>query len=485
MEEKKYNLIYERWLPIAGGKSISLAELFNNNDVPNLGGNIVEIISILRFLLAISQRAFTPRDENEWRFTDIETFKGKVWEYLECNEDMFYLYHPQYPFLQVKDIANTTKKPFSILNILLPSDNAPILTDFQQMKTDISDEEKAILLLTALNFALSSKRGNSKKEGGDGKALPPGPAIGKKGYVHVFFMGNSLIETIYANLLTEEEIKDLPGMKYGLGSPIWEILSQNNGRIPENRDTIVHSYLGRLVPLTRSILLANDGVYYRRGIDYPGPDNGIFEPTMTIVTNEKKGTHYALTVNPVRKPWRDLSASLCTAVGRKKRGYSCPVINLCLRRAIERFGNIDVVAGGIKVSFNSGEAFVSGEDDFVLSRIPLRREDMQETEFDVFEDMVKKLSDIVGKLKSAIRGYARDLTMKKESKSLENMAEHRFWDRMDRMVKDIVMASFGTEKDRDRLYFRVLKIADEIYSDVCPHASAREFLAWVKNKPLL
>lgn len=62
-----YNLLDEPWIPVAGHEPVSLQAIFSDESLRHLGGNPVEKISVMNLLLAISQAACTPDNEEEWR----------------------------------------------------------------------------------------------------------------------------------------------------------------------------------------------------------------------------------------------------------------------------------------------------------------------------------------------------------------------------------------------------------------------------------
>src|SRR5690606_36987362 len=105
----KFNLIDEPWIPIIAGPLISLKELFTQKQHRELGGNPIQKISLFKLLLAISQAAFTPKDEDELEETVLDSFCDKCLQYLERWHDAFWLYGEK-PFLQFPDLKNSDEK---------------------------------------------------------------------------------------------------------------------------------------------------------------------------------------------------------------------------------------------------------------------------------------------------------------------------------------------------------------------------------------
>lgn len=122
--------------------------------------------------------------------------------------------------------------------------------------------------------------------------------------VHTFFLGSNLASTLRLNLLTKTMVADV--FPAGWGVPIWEsqVLKQSDTNAIHNATL---SFLGRLVPLSRAIRLANDGltIILANGLDYP-----IFpafrEATATIV--QRKEELVLLPASTARSLWRQLPA---------------------------------------------------------------------------------------------------------------------------------------------------------------------------------
>ena len=93
-----YNLLDEHWIPVAGHEPVSLQAIFSDESLRHLGGNPVEKISVMNLLLAISQAACTPDNEEEWRQlgADLKKFGERCLSYLRSRRDLFELY-PEFP----------------------------------------------------------------------------------------------------------------------------------------------------------------------------------------------------------------------------------------------------------------------------------------------------------------------------------------------------------------------------------------------------
>ena len=104
--------------------------------------------------------------------------------------------------------------------------------------------------------------------------------------LHSYLQGSTLLETIHLNLLNQEEASEL-GPK-GWGKPGWELPVKTAGD-KEAIANATRSYLGRLVPLSRSIRLDAEGrqMILANGLDYPLAP--IFrEPAATMVQRDEE-----------------------------------------------------------------------------------------------------------------------------------------------------------------------------------------------------
>ena len=61
-----FSLVDDPWIPVTGDSRKSLYEVFSEKDIAGLGGSPLEKIALFKLLLAISQAAYTPADEQDW-----------------------------------------------------------------------------------------------------------------------------------------------------------------------------------------------------------------------------------------------------------------------------------------------------------------------------------------------------------------------------------------------------------------------------------
>ena len=141
------------------------------------------------------------------------------------------------------------------------------------------------------------------------------------GMLHAMLRGDSLLDSVHRNLLTKRQADHLYGGK-SWGRPVWEMMPERS------TDSLAvgnasRTYLGRLVPLTRAIWLANDrqSLTLANGLEYV-PYPVWREPSATIVTREVKGqpTRVVLAGSVERAAWRVLHALTVKAVSQNSNG---------------------------------------------------------------------------------------------------------------------------------------------------------------------
>lgn len=212
--ENDFNLITQPWIPISNYGLVSLKEVFSNKEYKTLGGDSVTKLSILRLLLAIAQSAVPLETDQQWHALGTEGLSDKCLKYLEKWYDRFNLYG-KHPFLQLPTINKAREQPFAALLPAVSSGNTTILTQLQ-VPSNLTEAEKARLLINQMSFALSGKKTDNSavlspsykgKTKSNGKPTSGATSTGMAfmGLLHNYLVGECLLDTIWFNLLTEEE----------------------------------------------------------------------------------------------------------------------------------------------------------------------------------------------------------------------------------------------------------------------------------------
>lgn len=488
--ERRFNLVDEDWIPVAGAGKVSLRRIFADSGLSALGGNPVEKIALTKLLLAIAQAAYTPENDVEWKETGKQGMADKALVYLEKNRDCFWLYGDR-PFLQMPAIAKAEVQSFSAVLPDIATGNTTVLIE-SQIERSLSDAEKVMLIIFLSGFALGGKKTDNKiiltpeyagKSNDKGKPSTgkPGPSIGFAGYMHSFLAGGSICETIWLNLITKEHIQGMGQFSRGIGTPPWELMP-----IGENCPVAMElkeSFMGRLIPMSRFALISEKGIHYSEGILHPSYKEGGFDLSIAVDFSAKDPR--ALWIDPDRRPWRQLTALLSFFSSENNASkFNCDQLRLGLFRARKAVNDFRIWSGGLRVSSNAGEQFVSGSDDFVESEVTLQSYWLGAIWFTNLKGEMEIMEEISKNLYGATMSYFKH--QKTDGKKHAAQATHLFWQLSERQFQALVNAC-GDETGREVLSMRrlFLDYANKAYNMFCPRDTARQIDAWAACRPNL
>ena len=336
------NLAKDAWIPVlnAGGDFmlISLtAALCRAGEFRDLAVLPHERVALMRLLLCIVHAALRGPAGADWKNVP-ELLPGAAEKYLDEWKDNLELFHPTRPFLQIAGLRARSGNPrkaatgeagvfpedegslvkVSKLDFALATGNNSTLFAHQSLSPvrALPPERLALLLLAYQNF---SPGGLIGKVVWQGQMTPPSSNDGPcavKSMLHSFWRGNSLLETLHRNLCHRGEIDSRYDKMLGetWGRPVWEMMPQG----PDDASAIrnaTSTYLGRLVPLARLILLQKDHATMLLGAGpvYPNYNSTghpfVPEPTATTVPpGDKDKKPILLGINPDKALWRELHA---------------------------------------------------------------------------------------------------------------------------------------------------------------------------------
>lgn len=489
--ENRFNLIDEPWIPVAGVGRVSLGQLFSNPEHRALSGNSVQKIALMKFLLAIAQAACTPKDEAQWRLLGAIGLAEKCLEYLEKRRDKFYLYG-DLPFLQMPSVSKASVQPFGAVLPEISTGNTTVLSQVQ-VERSLVDADKALLLIVLMGFALGGKKtdnsvvltaGYQGKTNDKGKPSTgkPGPSVAHMGLLHSFLLGEDLRQSLWLNLFTEQQIAETNMFVAGCGIPPWDEMP--SGENCEVAQRLKQSLMGRLVPMSRFCLLSDGGLHYSEGISHSGYKEGVADPTMAIDYSGKEPK--ALWVNPEKRPWRELTALLSIISQQKTSGFQSWQINASLNRAVDVCPSFAVWSGGLRVSSNAGEQYVSGNDDFVESQVWLQSSIVNDIFFAQLQSEMAALDDIAKSLYGCVMTYFKEQLV--DGSKIAAQATHSFWQLCERDFQALVnqcAADETSQKYRLRLRLRFADYVQQTYDHFCSHDTARQLDAWAKCRPNL
>jgi CRISPR system Cascade subunit CasA len=483
----RFNLIDEPWVPVVDVGRVSLRQLFTHPEYRALGGNPVQKIAITKLLLAIAQAAATPNDDVEWANMRAAGMSERCLSYLDLWHDRFWLFGAR-PFLQLPSIVAAAIQPAGAVLPEVATGNTTVLTQIQVEKP-LSDADSAVLLITLMSFCLGGKKTDNGVVLSDGylgktndKGKPstgkPGPALGYFGFLHSFLLGSSLTETLWMNLLTTEQIAGLRMFTEGIGQAPWERMPE--GEACPTAVRLAGSLMGRLVPLSRFCLLAESGVHYSEGVAHQGYKAGMTDPSVSVDYSGKEPK--VLWVDPEKRPWRTLTAMLSFLGASHAGGFDCQQVRGGLPRASRHAESVGIWSGGLRVSSNAGEQFVSGFDDFVESVVMLPKIQLGETWFLHLQQEMAGLDQLAKIAYSATMRYFKTLGM--EGKEQASQASNLFWQLCERQFQTLVDGCDDPDQVRT-LRRRFAGFVRQSYEHHCPNGTARQLEAWAQHLPNL
>lgn len=317
------NIAFDPWIPVittqGERKFVSLSTLFTEgNQLADLVVRPHERVSLLRLFICIAHAAADgPKNYDEW-LNIPTTLAEAVLRYLTQWKDSFEFFHPVKPWLQVPSISdkqNTSPDwenisawtPASNLCLTYSSGHNPTLFDHMGGQERLMPIEMVIISL--LSFQCFSPGGTTSVVFWHGKKInrysSDSPCISTS-MLHAFLRGENVLSTICLNMPTYSDIKRIYPE---LGQPLWEMMPTSFEDDVAIRNA-TQTYLGRLVPLSRLVLIHPKKPYMLlgNGLDYPKySDSFPQEPTATVVmTHDKKRA--ILSYDPAKSIFRQLAA---------------------------------------------------------------------------------------------------------------------------------------------------------------------------------
>lgn len=490
----RFNLVDEKWIPIANEGLASLGDIFSEPHFTALGGNPTQKIALTKLLVAIAQAAYTPEDDEDWKRLGEQGMAIKARAYLEGKKDCFWLYGEK-PFLQMPAVRNLSKKGFAALtpHMVAAGQNTSVL--FQsQIAHEMTDAEKAVLVVHLMSFALGGKQvdnsfplskgytGNQNFKGNNAS----GRAGSHAGYLHAFLQAPSIQESIWLNLFSSDQINQLAYFTSGIGKAPWECMPK--GEDCNIARALKNSYMGTLIPMCRFLYLSADGIHNADGILY---DRGsmqkpLREPdpaltyTPTVSVNRAGQKTKILMTNPNNRPWRQLT-SLLSFLGNAS--YDCTQLRFGVQRVIKYFKSysFSIWVGGMKFSDKGGEHAPRGTDDFVESEFSLESSVLGAMWFLRLNEEMSMLEELANNVRRRTLGFYKQQFAEGEDQAKQ--AANLFWQLAEHRFQTLINAC-GTDT-ADALRPDFARDALKAYDTYCPRDTARQLDAWSSTRPKL
>jgi len=498
------NLVEGHWIPVvkADGEKTeaSLRDVFlSGATYADLAVRPHERVALMRLLICIAQAALDgPENLDQWEKAP-EVLSEKAVEYLSKWQDVFDLFHPKKPFLQIGELSRFNAKKelsppvLSGLDFAMATGDKSTLFDHQGCNKErkLNIGQIAVGLVTFQNFSLCGTGSNASWNGVrfDHKGNLDAPCASGSMY-HTFLSGQHLLETIALNLLTKNTVTMHYGAN-GWGVPIWEKPPQQ----PDDKCAFTNAsetYLGRSVPLTRYInLLDGKKFLWCKGIEYGAYPDSFKCPEPSATARMEKGQRVLLKASHSQGIWRQLAALV---VKRKAdevggalvlenvpsgRDYSIQVCAMLRKPGKQVVEDFQESIFHVPAAMNSDIGHKIYEAEVQFSEMKARRlgSAVERWRREIDPDWEQKVKT-AGKAKSALK------------ERLRSIATNHFWTAVEKNVPLLLAytSSFG-ESDGDqtkRLWRRAVhRAAREAYELACGRETPRQLRAFAMGLRVL
>lgn len=499
-----FNLIDQAWIPLSNGDHVSIRDVFSPaNNHQQIGGNTITQISIFKLLQAIAQVA-NPVDEDTYSEMTIDEFSENCLNYLNKWHSRFDLYDNEHPFLQFPSLADYPAIPFEKLSTYkVASDseaNRTVLNHFQLPQESYSDIEKAQILIAQQAMAFGGKgisKANKKPialaKGLEKKSSAcVGSSLGNasNGYMHSFIFGNTLLESLFINVITQEEIADMSQFSEGFGVPVWQEMPSTELCPVSTR--LKNSLFGRLIPMNRFCLLKDNMIVIIEGVVHLNYKDGIADPSMTLIT-EKKDMKVLL-ARVTKGGWRNADAIL-SFLDTNKTSKICPQVMFGLDHAkMHGLSKAHLVSMGVQITFNAGEYYLAKTDDFVKSDIFIDPRKLDSLMYARLSKEWQDLEKFSYSLQASLTRYFQTLIDQNcASKSARKKTDEKlvemmrvYWADVAQYSQCLIDSVIDNSQEAKALQLntrkKLISLAKETYQSVMP-SSAKQLKAWTINKP--
>jgi CRISPR system Cascade subunit CasA len=492
------NLATEAWIPIVwnGGKpgTVSLCDVFEcGGEIQDLAVRPHERIALMRLLICVAQAALDgPADYEDWKGCQPRIVPPAL-EYLNRRRHAFELFGNGQRFLQVANLKKSAKESdgdddegnsTSKLDLALATGNNTTLFDNAGgSDRTFTTAELALMLTTFQCFSPGGRIGvalwNGRETPGKGSSNHAPCLAG--GMLHSLLRGEHLLSTLQKNLLTKRQAEQFFGQD-SWGHPVWELMPQQFADAVAVRNAN-RTYLGRLVPLTRAIWLADDcsSLLLANGLDYGSfTEDGWREPCATIVTRTVKGQpkRVVLQASIEKAAWRELHALTVKAISQNSNGGPAALQNISDDEAF------DLWVGGLVA--NKAKPVDTTESVFHIPATMLK-----ETSQMVYEEGVRWAEVTEFRVMRAVSVYHKELgdnldrpEMRNRRQQIQGNATAQFWTDIESAVPGLLEVAaradslglnhqwHGTVWGRS-----VWHAARAAYERSCPHETPRQIRA--------
>ena len=475
---KHFNLTNEKWIPVVTRsgqqEEASLERIFTDTEILDLVVSPCERISLMALFTAIANAALEgPANLQDWQHLP-QTLPVAVARYLGKWRDSFDLWSADKPFLQLPGLLPKEAKHklglASKLDFAAASGSNSCLFDNamnQQNPRLYRDAELALRLLTFQCFSPGGLIGIVRwrdLDSGAKKTSESAP-YAVEGVWHGYVQRGSLLDTLIFNLPTRAQVVDQGWREWG--RPIWEQMPQAYDDAAAIANA-TRTYLGRLIPLSRSILLMPDLQHLVLGNGLRYPRNLPALPTLTLHQGEALSSKG-------RPAWQEVPAF--SAADKAERGGVM---------ALGRIGEGDSARlwlGALSCRMSK----ILGEPQALLDLDGALLSSVGRSRYAAGIALAEKQAKL---LNSACKAYRKRLESQSQDYPEAQQAKRCFWQELERQqihlrawARAEVAADVLLKKSAWRQILR--STAAEVYRTVCPFGSARRRFASIQGLNVL
>jgi len=463
------NLVTGDWIPIIDktGKHrlVSLNTLYAEADqFKDLAVTPPQRIAVMRLLICITQAALDgPEHEKEWKTCKTE-IKPVSLGYLKKHIYEFSLDGDR-PFLQINSLAPTGNAVLDKLDFGLSAGNNSILFDHRAGPDGRIQSPGwcALMLLTYQAFSPGGTIGESAWSGvKTGRNSEHAPCI-EGSALHTLIRGENLLAGIHLNLLTKKCVQEYTPLSWG--TPTWEF--EPKAPSHEGLNAIKQSYLGRLTPLSRGILLdtTTTRMTLVNGLAYPKlPESRDTTTTLRLRKSKKEESYFYLPTDPTKHPWRELGA-LLTLTDKDRPGGALALRHLDPARP----DTVDIWTGGLAA--DKGKIIDTAEWTFSIPQCMLESSALKR-----YESGVQLSEKAVWSLGNGVKAYCDALKMEN---TLNDKAKGYFWSTLDRQYPVLLQVANSSDTTLIETWYPIVRQAmQQAYDHACPHETPRQIQAF-------
>ncbi|MGD7036141.1 type I-E CRISPR-associated protein Cse1/CasA [Methylotuvimicrobium buryatense] len=508
------NLVTDPWLPVTNSKNqlcyISLNQLFEQSDEwLDLALRPHERISVMRFLICLAQAGLGLLEEDEWDDA-LDIIPGKCLYYLQNWQGSFNLFDSKKPFLQIAELEPFNKEPTytTKLNFSLATGSNSTLFDHgcinpfkETSPRQMEASALVVSLITFNNFSLGGLYPQAKwKNKVTSKSGVKDAPCASQSMLHCFVRKHTIVKTLHANTLTIQQIKD----RYGddIGVPVWEFFPVS----PDDKDAVLnatHTYLGRLVPISRWLKLLPDKKTMLMGEGFIYPVHPEFvETTAVLVVNKQKDANDILGCKTAT-PWRELCALTAKRKGKtfggpaaienqsKSEGYDLQILALKREQAS--------VLDGFESVLHVPSYFTNSDENRAAYNDGVKKAEIMAFRLDeaiqiYLSMLMPQMIEIVSKKinKQPLSKHESEKYRAIKSRVKEKYLAH-YWTLIEKqrhlLMQYISLLGMGTDQAREdskKAWLKAInQAATETYETLCNHDSPRQLRAYVAGWHLL